>query len=208
MFKNLKPREDKFFDLFIANSKLSSLASIKLNELMKDLSDGEAKYEAIRALENEGDLQVHEIFEQLNKTFITPLDREDIHMIAKNLDDVTDMIERTASRFIMYNIKECTPEALVVSEMIIKCTTELLGLMEALQDSKGTKKLKKWIIEINNLEEQGDAHFRKSVTKLFNSDTPAFEVIQWKDIYENLERILDACEDVANVVEGVVMKHA
>lgn len=208
MLKKLKPREDKFFELFIANSRLSAAAAVKLNEFIKDLSNGEEKYKAIKDLENEGDKQVHDIFEQLNKTFITPLDREDIHMIAKALDEVTDMIEQTASRFLMYNIEKVTLEATEVSEMIVKCTRELVGLMEALKDSKSTKELKKWIIEINNLEEQGDANFRKSITKLFHSDTPAFEVIQWKDIYENLEKILDACEDVANIIEGVVMKHA
>lgn len=208
MLKSLKPREDKFFELFISTSKLSVDAAVKLNEFMKDLSNGEEKYKLIKELENEGDRQVHGIFEQLNKTFITPLDREDIHMIAKTLDEVTDMIEQTASRFLMYNIEKSTPEALEVSEMITKCTRELLSLMEALKDSKSTKGLKKWIIEINNLEEQGDASYRKSITKLFHSDTPAFEVIQWKDIYENLEKTLDACEDVANVIEGVVMKHA
>lgn len=208
MFKALKPKEDIFFELFAANSKLSYESAIRLNEFMKDLTNGEEKYKEIKELENAGDKQVHAIFEQLNKTFITPLDREDIHMIAKALDEVTDMIEQTASRFLMYNVEKATPEALEVSEMIIKCTKELTSLMEALKSSKGTKELKKWIIEINNLEEQGDAYFRKSVTKLFHNDTPAIVVIQWKDIYENLEAILDACEDVANVIEGVVMKHA
>lgn len=208
MLKSLKPREDKFFELFIVNAKLSVQAAIKLNEFMQDLSDGEEKYKVIKEIENECDRQVHAIFEQLNRTFITPLDREDIHMIAKSLDEVTDMIEQTASRFLMYNIDKSTPEAMEVSVMIVKCTKELLGLMETLRESKGTKELKKWIIEINNLEEQGDANYRKSITKLFHSETPAIEVIQWKDIYENLEKTLDACEDVANVIEGVVMKHA
>ncbi len=208
MFKALKPKEDIFFELFTANSTLSYEAAIKLNEFMKDLSNGEEKYKQIKELENAGDRQVHAIFEQLNKTFITPLDREDIHMIAKALDEVTDMIEQTASRFLMYNVEKATPESLEVSEMIIKCTKELISLMETLKRSKGTKELKKWIIEINNLEEQGDASYRKSVTKLFHSDSPAIVVIQWKDIYENLEAVLDACEDVANVIEGVVMKHA
>jgi uncharacterized protein len=171
---------------------------------------------------------VHEIFEQLNKTLITPLDREDIHSIAKTLDQVTDAIEQTASRFLMYSIDKSPDAAIAIAEMILACTAECVELMKALRpgkakaddpvnphvsnvDTSNLKQpeiLKKRIIEINRIEEMGDNAFRKAVRDLFTHDTSPIELIKWKDTYENLEACLDACEELANIIGGVVMKNA
>lgn len=208
MVKHFNKKEISFFEMFSENAKLSHEAALKLRDFMNDLSEPEAKYNAIKEIENRGDEQIHGIFEQLNKSFITPLDREDIHLIAKSMDEITDMIECAASRFLMYNIDSVPAGAKEIANTIVDCTKEVMGLMEALKGSKKTEEISKWIISINDLEGVGDAAFRTNVTKLFHNGTPALEIVKWKDIYENLEAILDACEDVAHVIEGVVMKHA
>jgi uncharacterized protein len=207
MFR-LKPREDKFFELFIKNSELSYATAMELRDFMKDMSNPETKYGRIKELEHEGDMQVHAIFEELNKTFITPLDREDIHMIAKALDQVTDFIEQTGSRFLMYGIEKAPDSALSIADMIVDCTKELVDLMKELKPGSKPEALKKKIIEINRIEEIGDNAFRKAIKDLFVHSTSPIEVIKWKDIYENLEACLDSCEEVANIIEGVVMKNA
>lgn len=207
MFNNFNKKEVSFFEMFTENAKLSHEAAIMLKEFMNDLSDPESKYDKIKNIENRGDEQIHRIFEQLNQSFITPLDREDIHMIAKCMDEVTDMIECTASRFLMYNIDTVPDGAKEMADTVVKCTKEVIGLMEALKTKK-TEEISKWIISINDLEGIGDVSFRANITKLFHDETPALDIVKWKDIYLNLEAVLDACEDVANVIEGIVMKHA
>lgn len=226
---NLKPREDKFYDLFIENSKVSHQSALALKEFINDLSDPETKYGKLKALEHQGDTLVHEIFEQLNKTFITPLDREDVHAIAKTLDEVTDIIEQTGSRFLMYNVTSVPDTALTFADMIVDITEELVRMLIDFKPGKrtsydesdiiGTKALKdglkqpgilkRRIIEINRMEEVGDSTYRRAVRELFinNADDP-LHVLKWKDIFENLEACLDSCEEVANNIEGVVMKNA
>lgn len=205
---NRSPKEEKFFDLFIANGEIGYKSAVLLKDFMNDFKNIDTKYAAIKEMEHDGDNQLHGIFEQLNKSFITPIDREDIHAIAKAMDDITDFIEQTASRFLMYNVVSIPADAKEVAGMIVDCTKEVVDLMIEMKSMKKSTKLVEKIIEINRIEEQGDAAYRKAIKDLFVNDTPALEVIKWKDIYENLEAVLDACEDVANIVEGVVMKHA
>ncbi|WP_227762218.1 DUF47 domain-containing protein [Zhaonella formicivorans] len=207
MFK-LTPKEDKFFDLFISSAHTMYKAAQLLKELVEDLKNGESKFKEIKEMERKGDQQLHEIFKELNKSFITPIDREDIYGIGKQMDDIADFIESTASRFIMFKVTAATEEAKTMSNLILNCTKELIDLMEELKVMKKSKKLTEKIIEINRIEEEGDALFRQAVTGLFSGNTPVIDVIKWKEIYERLEQTLDACEDVANIVEGVVMKHA
>lgn len=145
---------------------------------------------------------------QLNKSFITPIDREDIYEIAKNLDNITDSIESTAHRFDMFNVKSITEDTKILSNLIVMCTDELKGIMIELKSMKTSKILTKKIIEINRIENEGDDVFRCAMASLFSNGMNAIDVIKWKGIYEFLENTLDACEDIANIVEGVVMKHA
>jgi predicted phosphate transport protein (TIGR00153 family) len=159
-------------------------------------------------VEHEGDRKQHEILEQLNKTFITPFDREDIYVIAKDMDDIIDYIESTASRFVMLNVTYATKESIILSDMIVACCKEIITLMEELKNMKTSKYLSKKIIEINRIEEDGDRVSRRAIMDLFRSNVEAIEVIKWREIYQYLEDTLDACEDIANVIEGVVMKNA
>lgn len=205
---SLKPKEEVFFNLFIESAKNVHEAALKLREMMDNLDKRDSKLREIEHLEHRGDKLVHDIFENLNTKFITPIDREDIHMIAKEMDDIIDHMESTANRFIMFNIDVCTKEAKVVAEMIIDSTRELIALMEELKVMRKSKKLSEKIIEINRIEDEGDTFFRQTVKELFSGNTETLEVIKWREIYEFLEKTLDACEGVADIVEGVVMKHA
>lgn len=204
----LVPKEEKFFDMFITSAHTIHRAAELFREMVGDLGDAEHKFKGIKEMEREGDQQLHDIFQQLNRCFITPIDREDIYGIGKQMDDIIDAIESTASRFVIFRIDEATEEARIMSSLIVDCTGELISLMEELKIMKKSKKLIEKIIEINRIEEECDTLYRKAIMDLFNGRTPVLDILKWKDIYERLEKSIDACEDVANIVEGVVMKYA
>lgn len=205
---SLTPRDLKFFDMFITNSETILSSAELLYEFMNDLSDPENKFLAIKELEHKGDEQQHIILKQLNKSFITPLDREDIYAIAKGLDDIVDFIECAASRIVIFNMKVSTQEAKEMCKLIVDGSKELISLMQELKIMHKSNKLMEKIIEVNRIEEQGDVLFRKAARILFTEDIPVIEVIKQREMYETLENTLDAIEDIANIVEGVVMKHA
>lgn len=204
----ISPKEDKFYNLFIDTAHIIHEAAEGLNDLLNNLDDAENRVKAIEEVEHKGDKQAHDILEQLNRSFITPLDREDIYMIAKQMDDIIDFIEATAHRFVMFNVTTATKESLILGQMILNSCKEIISLMEELKNARKSTKLSEKIIEINRIEDEGDQVFRRAITTLFNGETPALEVIKWKEIYDFIEQTLDACEEVANTVEGVVMKHA
>ena len=205
---SLYPKEEKFFDMFIMSARTISKAAELLREMMNDLGNAEAGFKKIKEIERRGDQQLHAIFEHLNRSFITPIDREDIYGIGKQMDDIADHIEAAASRFVIFSIPVATDEAKTIGDLIVECARELIGLMEELKRMKKSKKIIVKIIEINRIEEECDALYRKAIKDLFCGQTPVLEIIKWKDIYERLEQSIDACEDVANIVEGVVMKYA
>ena len=205
---NLLPKEDKFFGYFDEFGAIAYEASILLKNLTNNLENADIKFREIEEVEHKGDKQLHKIMESLNKSFITPIDREDIYAIAKGMDDIVDLIEATASRFILFNVTKSTDNAKVLADMITQSCKEVITLMKELRNMKSNKKLTASIIEINRLEDQGDSDFRVAVRTLFTSDIPTIEVIKWREIYEFFEQTLDACEDIADLVDGVVMKHA
>ncbi len=201
-------KEELFFDMFIDIADVICQAAELLEDLMTDYTNVEGKVKAIEDKEHECDRVVHEVMEQLNKSFITPIDREDIYSIAKEMDNITDAIETTAHRFLIMNVKEMNKDALEIAKLIIPCTTELKGVLTELKYMKTSKTLRNRIIEVNRIEDEADKYFRIGIINLFKYEKDAIKVIIWKEIFEFLENTLDACEDVANIVEGVVMKHA
>ncbi|MCX7921406.1 MAG: DUF47 family protein [Clostridia bacterium] len=201
-------KEEIFFDFFVSTADSACKAAEMLADLMTNYVNVQDKIKRIEETEHACDKQVHKILEQLNKSFITPIDREDIYLIAKELDTITDNIEATAHRFNMLNVKSIREDALKLAKLIVDCTKELKEVMAELKNMKNSKTLKEKIIEVNRIEDYGDTVFRTAMANLFVSEKDAIEVIKWKEIYEFLENTLDACEDVANTVEGVVMKHA
>ena len=202
------PKEDKFNDLFISTSELILKSANALNDFINDLDNSEENLKLLKQIEHDGDIKQHEILKQLNLSFITPFDREDIYDVAKDMDDIIDYIESAASRFVMLNVNSSTKEAEILSKMIIACANQIIILMKELKNMKKSKIIKDIIIEINRIEEQGDLISRKVIKDLFRMDIPVIEVIKWREIYQYFENSLDACEDLANVVEGIVMKNA
>ena len=202
------PKEDKFYEFFVQTANIAYTEAKLLLDFLNNLENSEENLKKLKEVEHEGDKKQHEILEQLNKTFITPIDREDIYIIAKDMDDIIDYIESTASRFVMFNVNECTEEAISLSKMIVQCCRELIIIMEELKNMKTSKQLSKKIIEVNRIEEDGDVISRKAIGDIFRKDIKVIDVIKWREIYQYLEDTLDACEDLANVIEGVVMKNA
>ncbi|MDP4177103.1 MAG: DUF47 family protein [Bacillota bacterium] len=207
MFKK-SHNEDRFYNLFIANAKIANEGAIMLKSLMGDLENLKGNFNKMKEKEQEGDRLVHDILNELNHSFITPLDREDIFAIAKEMDDILDYIETAVSRFAIFNIKELTQEANIQIDLIEKATKELITVMENLKNMSKPSFLNEKIIEINRIEEEGDIIHRKALMKLFDGTVPILDVIKWKELYDDLENTLDACEDVANLIEGVVTKNA
>ncbi len=207
MFR-ITPKEEIFFDLFVETAKNTCRSAEMLEELMVNYVSVNDKIKQIEEIEHECDQNVHNILKQLNKSFITPIDREDIHAIAKEMDNITDAIESTAHRFRMFNVNSIKEDAKKVASLIVQCTKELTGVMEEMKNMKTSTELEKKIIEVNRIENVGDEIYRDAIAQLFVAEKDAIEVVKWKEIYEYLENTLDACEDVANLVEGVVMKHA
>ncbi len=207
MFK-FSTRDNKFYDLFILFAQDIHKSGEMLRKFIYNLDNPDEKLKEIKSMEVKCDHTLHRIFKELNQTFITPIDREDIYTIGKQMDDIADNIEATASRFVMFNVTSSTEESKASSDLIFQVTEQVIQLMQELKIVNKSKKLLPTIVEINRIEEEGDIIFRKAVRRLFRDPIPVIDVIKWREIYELLENILDACEDVANTVEGVVMKHA
>lgn len=207
MFR-ITAKEGIYFDLFVETTDIIYKSAKMLEDLMENYVDISEKIAAIENVEHECDLHVHKIMSILNASFITPIDREDIYLIAKELDNIVDDIESTAHRFRMFNVKVINEDALKLVKLIVECAKELKDVMIGLKALKKGSNMKEKIIEVNRIENEGDDIYRNAITKLFVTEKDPVEIIIWKEIFEYLENTLDACEDVANIVEGVVMKHA
>ncbi|HHD2753039.1 TPA: DUF47 domain-containing protein [Clostridium perfringens] len=207
---NLNPKEDKFYDMFIEEAKNVEKAAMILSEALGDLGNKTSHVARVEELEHKGDEIVHNLIEELNNAFITPIDREDIFSITKRMDDILDSIESTMHRFTMFNINESREGAKVLGNLIVDAAKELVALMEEFKHmKKKNKEITERVISINKIENKGDVFYRQIVSELFAEDgkTPVLEIIKWREIYKFLEATLDSCEAVANIVEGVVMKY-
>lgn len=202
---NLIPKEDKFFKLFD-----EAAANIfKAAKIMKDMVDNYAQAE-LRAkeifdAEYEGDRITHEVIRHLNKTFITPFDREDIYNLASKMDDILDLIEAVTDRMIVYKIEEPTIECKKLVEIILRATEVITW---GVSNLKNLGKIYDHCIEINRLENEADRVTRDAIGRLFDEEKDPVAIIKWKEIYEKLEDTTDSCEDVANILESVVLKNA
>lgn len=205
---NFSPKNDKFYDLFIDFTGIIEEASSELNVLTKNTEDVEKISSRLKDIEHKGDDLSHQILQELNNSFITPLDREDILLITKKLDDVVDNIEDIAGRYLMYNIKSSREKSFKIVELIQESSKKIKDLFLKLRDFKKDNSIGKVITELNLLETEGDYAYRDAMRELFTTDINQVEIIVWKDLYEKLEKTLDSCEALANIVEGVVMKHA
>jgi uncharacterized protein len=206
MFK-LIPSDDKFFEMFEQSAELFHKGSLLLKEFSGDfslLADNAAKLER---LEHDADNVTHEVLVRLDKCFITPIDREDIHRLALALDDCMDCIEAAMDHMVLYRITG-VPEAVKgLANCLEKQATQIKEMMPFLKTLKWDR-IKPYCIEVNRLENEADHITRQALGELFDGTRETLDVIKWRDIYDLLEEASDKCEDVAGVVEGIVLKHA
>ena len=207
MIRKFFPKETNFFGMFEKAALNLNKGATLLVEMMEDFSSSEAKAKAIYDVEQEGDMLTHEVMRRLNKTFLTPIDREDIHALVSRLDDVLDLIWASADRATLFKLKESTPEAVELSKTILRTTEIITKALSNLKD-KEYSYIQEHCIEINRLENAADKIYREALVKLFKDVKDPILVIKWKDVYEHLEDATDTCEDVANILEGIVLKHA
>lgn len=203
---SIMPREPKFFDLFEKSVANVAKAAKELADFLEDYTNVPLKVARITELEHEGDGITHQIMEQLHRTFVTPLDREDIALLTERLDDVMDFIEDAANAMLLYRIEQPTTRAREMAAILVAMTSELVVAVPLLRNRSKMKGMLEHCVEINRLENEADAIVRHALAELFD-DTPIADVIKWREIYEHLETAADKGEDVANVLEGVVLKH-
>jgi hypothetical protein len=202
----LLPREEKFFDLFEEQAGHIVSASRVLEELTLDYPDAKGKAERIKDIEHAGDTLTHEIVRRLNTTFVTPIDREDIYAMASRLDDVLDLIDEVADRLLVYKIDSPTDGAIAMAKIIVKTAEETDRAVRCLRTLSPF--YHKHAVEVNRLENEADRLLRDELATLFEGTKDAIEVIKWKELYETMEAVTDRCEDVVNVIEGIVLKMA
>jgi hypothetical protein len=202
---SLLPREGKYFDRFNDMAQRIHEGAQTLNRFFQAESPVGPVADHIKRLEHECDEISHEILRGIDQTFITPIDREDIHQLAVRLDDVIDLIDGTVRRVSLFHVDAPTPLSRPMSAIIVRATGELVEAVSALRKQKGVKEA---CIRIKKLENEGDVAYQQAVASLFSEPIAPIEVIKWKDIYDNLERCVDQCAGVAQVLESVVLKHA
>ncbi len=202
------PREHKFFDLFEKSVHNMVKTSQVLKGLVDNWEDIKKSVDEITELEHKGDTIIHQIMAQLNRTFVTPFDREDIAMLAHTLDDVTDFIFAAATRMLIYKIDHSTPRAKELADIIVQATAEVEKAIPQLRHRAELENILVRCVEINRLENMADRVFRSAMAELFTDTKDIAEIIKWREIYEHMESATDRCEDVANVREGVALKHA
>ena len=199
------PRESDFFHLFEQASQNVVEAGLCLKNLMTSYDNPEQQIQHIKDLEHKGDGFTHEIVFKLNKTFITPLDREDIHQLASALDDILDEIDAVAELFMVFKIARPTPTALKLSGILHEAALEVGKGIQLLGQKKWD--MKDCAIRVNSLENEADRVSREAISRLFEEEADPKMVMKWKEIYENFEMGSDSCEDVVNVLERIALKH-
>ena len=201
----LIPREERFYDDFTAMAQQIRHGAQLLDEMLQPDRPVWDKADEIKEVEHKCDFLTHEIIQRLNRTFVTPFDREDIHTLARSLDDVMDAIDASATILRLYQIDAVRPGARELAHLVRQSAEQVVAAIQALEKRKGVAER---AVEINRLENEADRAHQAAVQSLFKDERDAVEIIKWKEIFDFLEQATDRCEDVANVLEGVVVKHA
>jgi hypothetical protein len=202
------PREEKFFDLFQASAQNVVEAAHRLKEMVDKWEHVEGSVDEITALEHKGDTITHDIMARLNRTFVTPFDREDIVQLAHSLDDIIDFIHAAADSMLLYKVNRPGPRAKELADIIVQAAEEVEKVMPQIKKRIVLSQVLKRCVEINRLENVADRVYRAAMAELFSDSSDMAEVIKWREIYAHMESATDRCEDVADVLEGVAIKHA
>ena len=208
MFGRLMPTEGKFFEFFIQHGELCVKGGKELVSLMTNFDDLEHRVHAIESIEKEADKVTYGALDLLHKTFITPLDRDDIHKLITRMDDILDLMEDVAQTISLYDIKQITPEAKRLAELCQSCCERVLAAVSLLHSMGNAREMLSICSEIDKLESDADHVMRAAMSKLFREEPDVRNLIKLKAIYELLETVTDRCEDVANIVEGIIVENA
>ncbi len=199
------PKEDQYFTLFSQmTAKIQEAAAILVEMMQGSDENFGALSKKIKSVEHECDELTHSITTKLNKSFITPFDREDIYTLSVALDDVCDYIDAAARAVVMYNIHESDSFAVELAVVLQKQAAEIHGAVSHLKEAKG---MEQHLLEIQRLENDADEVYFRSMANLFKNVTDAVQIIKWKELYEILENGTDRCESVGNIIESIVLKH-
>ena len=199
------PKEEQYFDLFLQMTVYISDAARELKEMLADKNFEYAEYaKRIKGLEHACDELTHNISTKLNKSFITPFDREDIYLMSSALDDIVDLIDDAATAIIIFDVREIKDYARDLADVIERMAVELKAIVATLQKPKG---ITQRLVEIHRLENEGDDLYHAAIKELFHEEHDTLTVLKWKDVYEKLEAAIDRCENVANIIESVIIKH-
>ena len=204
----LIPKDTNFYDLFERGVTKVHEGVQLLEDLVKNFINVPLKAKRIKDVEHEADLVTHETVAKLNKTFVTPFDREDIHGLICSLDNILDHVEAAADKLSLYRINEIKPDATLLTDILLRAVQEVQKTVVQLRHLKGGVSILQHCIEINRLENEGDFVYRSAIAKLFEKGDDTLDILKWKEVYESIENAIDSCEDVANVIEGVALKNS
>jgi uncharacterized protein len=199
------PSDREFFDLFEEAGSNAVRAADLLDQLLRNWPDNKELGRELLICEQEGDRITHDLIRKLNNTFVTPIEREDILVLASGLDDIVDFTEEAADYLSLYKIEAPMEQAQRLSHVLLQCTRQIA---EAIPRLRGFRDINHYVVEINRLENDGDRITREAIASLFDGGIDPMVVIRWKDIYERLEAAIDACERVSHILESVVIKNA
>ncbi len=208
MFGRLMPNEGKFFELFNQHAELCIKGAKEMVALMTNFDDLESRVHAIEVIEKRADVITHTCIDLLHKTFITPLDRDDIHQLITRMDDILDLLEDAAQTISLYDIQHITPEAKRLAELCLGCAEKVSAAVALLHNMDHASEIMRICEEIDRLESDADHVMRAAMSKLFRDEPDVRNLIKLKAIYELLETVTDRCEDVANIIEGIVLENA
>lgn len=208
MFRRFLPREEDFFTLFERHAELTVEGAREFTKLVSGGQNVRVLAARIKEIEHETDVITHACVERLHTTFITPFDRDDIHRLITRMDDVMDWIESASERLALYELRDMTVEVRELADVLVRATEAVQTAVGGLNNLKRSKAILDACIEVNRLENEADEILRNAVAGLFRASTDPLMVMKWKEIYEALENATDRCEDVANIIEGVVLEHA
>ncbi|HMM55206.1 MAG TPA: DUF47 family protein [Candidatus Desulfobacillus sp.] len=208
MFGSLMPKEGRFFEYFVELAEHILQASRELAELMDSFDDVERRAYNIETIEKNGDKVTHAAIDMLHRTFITPIDRDAIHQLITNMDDILDLVEDAAQSIFLYDIRAVTPEAKKLADIGVACAEKVKQAVELLSNMDNARAIMAVTEEIDKLESEADHLMRSAMAKLFRDEPDVRQVIKLRSVYEVLEGITDRCEDVANIIEGIVLENS
>jgi predicted phosphate transport protein (TIGR00153 family) len=208
MFARFMPTEGKFFDLFNQHADLCVKGAKEMVGLMTNFDDLENRTHAIEGIEKQADKITYTTVDLLHKTFITPLDRDEIHKLITSMDDILDLMEDAAQTVSLYDLKSTTPEAQRLAELSLACCVKVQAAVALLHNMENAAQIVAICEEIDRLESDADHVMRSAMSKLFRDEPDVRTLIKLKAIYEILETVTDRCEDVANIIEGIIVENA